>query len=98
MSCCASASARHRPTGPAPTTATGSGLVMERTHAAAGPLLGGCGLLDRDHVLDRASPAGVRQVENQAGRALVLRLVERLGRGRAAREVCATGLDHFLLR
>src|SRR5215510_10261855 len=71
MSCCAKASARHRPTGPAPTTTTGSGFAIAA-------LFRGGGLLGRYHVLHRAGPALVGQIEHQAGRRLVFRLVERI--------------------
>src|SRR5690242_301584 len=84
MSCRASSSARHRPTGPAPTTMTGS----EADIAAALSL--------RDDVLHRTGPALVGQVEHEAGRRLVLRLVEGVRRGRAAGKIFAAGVDHLL--
>src|SRR5689334_878069 len=86
ISCCASRSARQSPTGPAPMTTTR--LLLAPAIAA---------LRLRHHVLDGAGPARVGEVEHDAERVLVLRLVERVGRGRPARQIGAASVDHLLL-
>src|SRR5216684_1615038 len=85
MSFCASASDRQSPTGPAPITTTRD-LTSDISRSGL-----------RHHVLDGAGPAGVGQVEHDAERILVLRLVERVRRGRPARQIGAARVDHFLL-
>src|SRR5581483_672912 len=85
---CASASARHRPTGPAPTTITPL-AAMSATESGR--------LLRRHHVLHSASPAGVGEIEYEAGWRLVLRLIVGLWRSRASGEIFAAGVHHFFL-
>ena len=75
ISCCASARARHSPTGPAPTTTTGSDFAILNA-AGNRSSLRRSGFLRRHDVLHRARPAFVGQIEHKAGRRLVFRLVE----------------------
>src|SRR5918993_1682445 len=98
MPACAKASDRHRPTGPAPmtTTRSESGFMpawrpMDRKREAARSAL-------RNDVLHGAGPTLVGEVEHDAGRILVFRLVERIGRGRPAGEIGSAGVDHLFLR
>src|SRR5262245_55748620 len=51
----------------------------------------------RHHVLYRADPAGMGEVEHNAERVLVLGLIIGLRRGRTAGEIAAARIDHLLL-
>src|SRR5438105_2909377 len=81
---CASASDRQRPTGPAPMMTMRSDVVAMSAREL-------CALGFRHHFLGGADPAGVGEVEHDAERVLVLGLVVRLFRGRAAVEIFPAG-------
>src|SRR5215216_6911496 len=83
MPACASASARHSPTGPAPPTTTRSSVLS--------------GSAFRHHVLDGSRPALVGQIEHDADRVLVLCLVVGVRRCRSAFQIGAAGVDYLLL-
>src|SRR5262245_38497626 len=93
-SSCASASERHKPTGPAPMTTTRSDLLI----AAVLPLSCWRRSRLRHDVLGGADPAIVRQVEDDAERIAILRLIIGVRRARPAFKIGPARVDHLLLR
>src|SRR5262245_18565566 len=93
MPCCASFSARHSPTRPAPTISTRScDCVMTFCP------LKGLRFLSRHDIFDRAHPAVMRKIEYDAVRVPVLALVERIRRCRPPGEIGRAGRLRLLLR
>src|SRR4051812_42854127 len=94
---CASASDRHSPTGPAPMTITRSdALSMRQARLQIEIGKGGSGF--RHDILGGADPALVGEIEDDAGRILVFRLVVGVLGGRPAFQIFAAGIEHLLLR
>src|SRR6478672_13634338 len=94
---CASASDRQSPTGPAPMTIMRSdALSMRQVRLRIEIAMGGSGF--RHDILGGADPALVGEIEDDAGRVLVLRLVVGVLGRRAAFEIFAAGIEHLLLR
>src|SRR4029077_13591516 len=96
----ASLSAKHRPTGPAPTIST---RLRDRSIRALDffVVCSGAGrffFFGRDHVLHRADPTIMGDVEDDAVAIAIFAFVERVRRGRPSREILRAGIRCLFLR